>query len=225
MTSKLYAVGLSACLLLGGIGCSQEDVVVRTAAGEQASVARFATFGVILPSPEDLIENEMKPETFEQLAKLSIEEMQRRGYQPVAAEAADLWIVFGPRLTKYGVTRSSDADNIGSGKDESKYTDTMHAEGKLTISFVDAKAKSIIYQRVAETRILVGGPSEEKMKTGMAQIFADVPNAPGGAAAPATPATQTAASEEVAPTPEAAPAAPAAAPATPAPAPAPAPKQ
>ena len=216
MTSKLYAVGLSACLLLGGIGCSQEDVVVRTAAGEQASVARFATFGVILPSPEDLIENEMKPETFQQLAKLSVEEMQRRGYQPVAAETADLWIVFGPRLTKYGVTRSEDS-NVAS----DKYTDTMHAEGKLTISFVDAKAKSIIYQRVAETRLLVGGPSEPKMKQGMAQVFADVPNAPGGAAAPgAAAATQTATSEEVAPTPEATPPAPAAAPAAPAPAPA-----
>jgi len=226
MTSKLYAVGLSACLLLGSIGCSQEDVVVRTAAGEQASVARFATFSVILPSAEDLVDNDMKPETFQQLATLSVEEMQRRGYQPVAAETADLWIVFGPRLTKYGATKVEDS-NQGSGAD--KYNDTMHAEGKLTISFVDAKAKSIIYQRVAETRLLVGGPSETKMKEGMAQVFADVPNAPGGAAAPATPATQTAASEEVAPTPEAtppaaaapAPAAPAPAPAAPAPAPAP----
>ena len=218
MISKLYVVGLSACLLLGGLGCSQEDVVVRTAAGEQTAVARFATFSVILPSAEDLVDNEMKPETFQQLAQLSVEEMQRRGYQPVAAETADLWIVFGPRLTKYGATRVEDS-NQGSGAD--KYNDTMHAEGKLTISFVDAKAKSIIYQRVAETRLLVGGPSEPKMKQGMAQVFADVPNAPGGAAAPgAAAATQTATSEEVAPTPEATPPAPAAAPAAPAPAPA-----
>ena len=58
MTSKLYVVGLSACLLLGSIGCSQEDVVVRTAAGEQASVARFATFSVILPSAEQSMERQ-----------------------------------------------------------------------------------------------------------------------------------------------------------------------
>ena len=227
MTSKLYVVGLSACLLLGSIGCSQEDVVVRTAAGEQASVARYSTFGVVLPSPEDLVENDMKPETFEQLAKLSVEEMQQRGYQPVAPETADLWIVFGPRLTKYGVTKAEDTNQ---GKDAEKYNDTTRAEGKLTISFVDTKTKSIIYQRVAETRLLQGGPSETKMKTGMAQIFADVPKAPGGAAAPAAATTQTATAEEVAPATEATPpAAPAAQPAAPAPAttpaPAPAPKQ
>jgi hypothetical protein len=232
MTSKLYAVGLSACLLLGSIGCSQEDVVVRTAAGEQGAVARYTTFGVVLPSPEDLVENEMDPATFEQLAKLSVEEMQRRGYQPVAPETADLWIVFGPRLTKYGVTRAEDT-NLGS--DADKYNETTHAEGKLTISFVDTKAKSIVYQRVAETRILVGGPSETKMKEGMAQVFADVPNAPGGAVAPAAATTQTATADEVVPAPGATPpaaapaapaaAAPAAAPAAPAPAPAPAPKQ
>ncbi|HKO92137.1 MAG TPA: DUF4136 domain-containing protein [Polyangiaceae bacterium] len=223
MTSKLYAVGLSACLLLGGIGCSQEDVVVRTAAGEQANVARFSTFGIILPTPEELEQNEMKPENAEALAKLALEEMERRGYQPVAPDTADLLIVFGAQVTKYGPTKAEDT-SLGA---DSKYTDTRHAEGKLTISFVDAKAKSIVYQRVAETRLLVGGPSEPKMKEGMAQVFAEVPNAPGGAAT--APATQTATAEEVAPTPETpAPATPEAAPAPApgvAPPPAPAPKQ
>jgi len=189
--SKLHALGLVVCVSVGAIGCHQEDVVVRTASGEQSTVGRYSTFTVVVPNPEDLIENDIKPETLQTIASYAVEELQSRGYTPVAAEQADLFVAFGPRLTVYGVTRAEDVNE--NNKDSSRFDETTHAQGTLTVSFIDAKAKAVVLQRVAETRLLIGGPSEDKMRKGIAQVFEGIPHATAAAApAPAAPAPEAA---------------------------------
>jgi hypothetical protein len=182
MRARSLAVVLS--LLLSGTACHQEEVVVRTAEGQESALGRYASFGILLPDPEELKEEGMKIETLQQIASLAIEQMQQRGYQPRPPQEADLLIVFGPRVQIYGTTRV----NSDTGHSNDKYDRTMHAQGTLTVVFVDPKTRAIVWKRVAETRLLMGGPSEEKMRTGVAQIFEGVPRA-ATAAAPAAAAT------------------------------------
>jgi len=168
-------------LLLSGVACHQEEVVVRTAEGQESAVGRYASFGILLPDPKELEEEGMKIDTLQQIAKLAIEQMQQRGYQPRPPQEADLVIVFGPRVQIYGTTRVT----TDTGYADDKYDRTMHAQGTLTVAFVDPKTRAIVLKRVAETRLLMGGPSQEKMRTGVAKIFEGVPRATV-AAAPAS---------------------------------------
>ena len=158
--------------------------MVRTAEGQESAVGRYTSFGILLPDPQDLADEGMKIETLQQIASMSIDELKQKGYQPKPPQEADLIIVFGPRVNIYGTTRTKS----DTGYEDDKYTRSMHAQGTLTIAFVDAKTKAIILKRVAETRLLQGGPSEEKMRKGIAQVFEPIPNAPLAAAAPAAPA-------------------------------------
>lgn len=207
MRAMSHAVALSLLLLLGAAACHQEEVMVHTAEGQESAVGRYASFSVVLPDPQDLKDEGIKPDTLQQIGKLAVEQMQQRGYQPTPPEQADLLIVFAPRVDIYGTQHTTSS----TGHPDDKYDRTMHAQGTLTVVFVDAKTKAQILRRVAQTRLLQGGPAEGKMRTGVAQIFEGVPHAAGAAAAPAP----------VAAAPGAAPAVPAAAapaaPAAPAP--------
>jgi hypothetical protein len=216
MKLTLHAAALS--LLLSGLGCHQPDVVVRTAAGEQGAVGHYSTFGVLLPDPEELAEEDIDPEAIQRFAVLSVEKLQSLGYKPVKPEEADMLIALGPRVTIYGTTRvHSDV----AGSDHAKFDETKHAQGSLTVSFVDTKSKQIILQRVAETRILQGGPSEAKLQLAVTEVFDGIPQAP-----PAAPEAAPAAAAAAAPAPEEGAAAePAAAAAPPASEAAPAPKR
>jgi hypothetical protein len=185
----LHLVALS--LLLLGLGCTQEEVVVRTAAGEESAVGRYSTFGILLPDPQDLKDEGMKIETLQKIASLSIEELKARGYRPTPPDKADLLIVFGPRVTIYGNTRVESS----TGYYDPKYDQTQHAQGTLTVAFLDAKTHGVLLTRVAETRLLMGGPSDEKMRKGVAQLFEPIPRA----ALAATPATSSSAKAAVAP--------------------------
>jgi hypothetical protein len=212
MRAMSHAVALS-LLLLSAAACHQEDVMVHTAEGQESAVGRYASFSVVLPDPKDLENEGMTGEALQQIAKLSVEQMQQRGYQPAAPEQADLLIVFGPRVDVYGTTHT----NSSTGHPDDKYDQTMHAQGTLTVVFVDAKTKEQILRRVAQTRLLQGGPAEEKMRTGVAQIFEGVPRASAPAAATAAPTAPAAAAppgDPAAPA-AAAPTAPLAAPAPP----------
>jgi hypothetical protein len=200
MKLMLHAAALS--LLLGGLACHQPDVIVRDASGEQGAVSRFSTFGILLPDPKDVADAGLAPDALHRLAALSVKELEGRGYKPVPPEQADMFITFGPRVTEYTAER---VDMDPSGRENQKFDQSQHASGMLTVSFIDAKSRQIVFQRIAETRLLQGGPSEEKMQLAATQLFADLP--PPARAAASAPAVATAS-----PTPAPAPAAAAEAP-------------
>jgi hypothetical protein len=195
MKLMLHAAALS--LLLGGLACHQPDVVVRDASGEQSAVSRFSTFGIVLPDPKDVADAGLRPEDLHHLATLSVKELEARGYKPVASEHADMLITFGPSVYEYTTQR---VDMDPSGRENQKFDQTQHASGTLTVSFIDAKAKQIVFQRIAETRLLQGAASEEKMHLAVNQLFADLPP-------PAQPASSAPAVATPAPAPAPAPAA------------------
>jgi hypothetical protein len=200
MKLMFHAAALS--LLLGGLACHQPDVVVRDASGEQNAVSRFSTFGIVLPDPKDVADAGLPPEALPRMAILSVKELEGRGYKPVPPEHADMLITFGPQINEY-TTQRVDMDK--SGRENEKFDQSQHASGMLTVSFLDAKTKQIVFQRVAETRLLQGGPSEEKMQSAVTKLFADIPP-------PAQLASSASAVATPAPAPAQAPAAAAAAP-------------
>jgi hypothetical protein len=180
MKLTLHAAALS--LSLFGLACHQPDVVVRTAAGEQAAVGRYSTFGILMPDPQELADEDIDSEAIKRFAILSVEKMKSLGYKPVKPEEADMVIALGPSMTTYGTPRvHSDV----SGNSQAKFDETQRAEGTLTVSFVDAKSKQIVLQRVAETRVLQTGPSEEKLNLAVTQVFDGIPQAPAQSASAA----------------------------------------
>jgi hypothetical protein len=156
-----------------GCGSDGAYVHVQTANGEQASVSRFRTFGVVLPDPEELSENFMKPETFQKLAQLSIDEMKARGYAPVDAQQAELLIGFSPGLTLAHAVRVYNQDKTGR-PDSDPLTQQATGEGRLTVSFVDTRARQIVLTRVAQTRVNTQ-LGEGQMRELISSIFAGTP--------------------------------------------------
>ena len=98
MKLMLHAAALS--LLLGGLACHQPDVIVRDASGEQSAVSRFSTFGILLPDPKDIADAGLPPDGLHRLATMSVKELEGRGYKPVPPEQADMFITFGPQVTR-----------------------------------------------------------------------------------------------------------------------------
>ena len=141
-----------------------------TAEGQPAAVSRYKTFGVVIPSAEDLKENQMNPETMQKIAALSVERMKSLGYQPVNAEQADMLIGMSPEARLYGplkvVNESSKTDNT--------LDEHFDAEGTLNVSFVDMRAKQVVLKRVAKTRVNVR-LGDEQMKEIVAQVFEGLP--------------------------------------------------
>jgi hypothetical protein len=152
--------------------CNTEEIQVFTAEGAQGNVARFKTFGVLLPQDDELVDANIKPATFHRLADLSIDRMNGLGYQPIAVTEADLLLVFRPSLTLTKNLRTY----TPSGRESDATTHTALADGTLTVTFVDVKGKAVLLKRVARARVDLG-VNEEQMNQVVAGIFEDVPRA------------------------------------------------
>jgi len=178
MKLMLHAAALS---LLLGLACHQPDVVVRDASGEQAAVSRYSTFSFVLPDPKDLQEAGIDPQVLQRFAVLSVEELKGRGYHPVGAEHAEVLVAVSPFINEYNTTR---VDMDPSGRENSKFDSSTRESGKLTVSFVDAKSKQVVFQRVAEARLLQPGPSDERLHEAVTQLYAGIPAPTHPVAAP-----------------------------------------
>jgi hypothetical protein len=165
------AACLAAGLLTFGTGCG-ESVAAYTVVGQPASVSHYKTFGIVIPDPQDLTENQMNPQTMQKLAALSVERMQALGYQPVAAKEADLLIGMSPEARLYGplkvVNPSSQPDNT--------LDERFDAEGTLNVNFVDMRANQVVLKRVAKTRVNVR-LGDEQMREIIAGVFEGLPRA------------------------------------------------
>lgn len=170
MTRALSAASLLAVVLLHGFGCSTKEVYVRTASGAEASVGHFETFGVLLPDPRDLKEHDIEPELLTKLGNLAVEEMKGRGYQAIAAENAQLIVALSPGVREFdGFYRIAPTS-----KPDVAELDSGMKEGRLTVSFVDVKAKQVVLQRVAQARVSLGIP-DARLRDAMNEIFNGVP--------------------------------------------------
>jgi uncharacterized protein DUF4136 len=168
---RALRAGFLAILLLPSIGCSTDEVFVRTASGQQANIGHFETFGVLLPDHEDLIDNQIKPETMQRLGDLAVEQMKGLGYRPIAAQEAQLIVALSPGVREssgfYSMTSSSS-------KSDEKVIDSTIKEGVLTVSFVDVKAKTVVLQRVAQARVYPDVP-DEILRNAIAAVFKGTP--------------------------------------------------
>lgn len=165
------AVCFSALLIGSAAGCGGSSVQAFTASGEQASVSHYKTFGVVIPDNEELKENQMKPETLQRLAVLSVERMQALGYQVADPNTADMLIGLSPEARMYGPLKVVNDRSPG---DDPTLSEHFDAEGTLTVSFVDMKAKSVVLRRVAKARVNVR-PGEEQMQEIVTAVFEGVP--------------------------------------------------
>jgi len=160
---------LMAALVSVGAGCGS-SIAAYTTEGQPAAVSHYKTFGVVIPSAEDLKEEQMHPETMEKIAALSVERMKSLGYLPVKAEEADMLIGFSPEARMYGplkvVNESSKADNT--------LDEHFDAEGTLNVSFVDMHSKQVVLKRVAKTRVNVR-LGDEQMQEIVAKVFDGLP--------------------------------------------------
>jgi hypothetical protein len=163
------AICLSA-LFFAGCG---ESVQAFTVMGQPAAVTKYKTFGVVIPDPEDLKENQMRPETMQHLAQLSVQRMQSLGYQPVAPKEADLLIGLSPEATLYGPLKVVNETN-GTNQHLDEHFD---AEGTLNVSFVDMHANQLVFKRVAKARVN-SRLGEEQMQEIVASVFEGMPRAP-----------------------------------------------
>jgi hypothetical protein len=135
-------------------------------------VSQYKTFGVVLPTAEDLEANQMHPENMQRLADLTVQRMQELGYQPVAAENADLLIGLSPTAELYGTLKVvNDTSRVDQTLDEQ-----FDGEGTLNVNFIDRKAKQVVLERVAKTR-LNARLGEEQMREIVAKVIKDVPRA------------------------------------------------
>jgi hypothetical protein len=156
---------------LFSVGCGSA-VTAYTTSGQPAAISKYKSFGVVVPDPEELKENHMKPETLHRLAELSVERMQGLGYRPVAADDADLLIGLSPEALLYGPLR---VVNGGSGHN-SALDQKFDAQGTLTVNFVDMSAKQIVLTRVAKTRVSMQ-LGEEQMREIVSNVFDAMPRA------------------------------------------------
>ena len=165
------AACLAAALLALGTGCG-ESVAAYTVAGQPAAVSHYKTFGVVIPDPEDLKENQMHPETMQKLAALSVERMKALGYQPVSAKEADLLIGLSPEARLYGPLKVVNE----SSKEDNTLDERFEAEGTLNVSFVDMRANQVVLKRVAKTRVNVR-LGDEQMQEIVTNVFDGLPRA------------------------------------------------
>jgi hypothetical protein len=165
------AAGFSALLLGSAVGCSGSSVQAFTASGQQATVSQYKTFGVVIPDEEELKEDQMKPETLQRLAVLSVEHMQALGYQVADPNTADMLIGLSPEARLYGPLKVVNDRSPG---DDSTLNEHFDAEGTLTVSFVDMHAKQVVLRRVAKARLNVR-PGEEQMREIVSAAFEGVP--------------------------------------------------
>lgn len=165
------AACLAAGLLTIGAGCG-ESVTAYTVTGQPAAVSHYKTFGVVIPAPEDLKENQMNPETMQKLAAMSVERMKALGYQPVSAQEADLLIGLSPEARLYGplkvVNPSSQADHT--------LDEHFEGEGTLNVNFVDMRANQVVLTRVAKSRVNVR-LGDEQMQEIVSHVFDGLPRA------------------------------------------------
>jgi hypothetical protein len=165
------AACLAAALCTTGMGCS-ESVAAFTVAGQPAAVSHYKTFGIVIPTPEDLKENQMHPETMQKLAALSVERMKALGYQPVSATEADLLIGMSPEARLYGPLKVVNE----SSKEDNTLDEHFEAEGTLNVNFVDMRANQVVLKRVAKTRVNVR-LGDEQMQEIVANVFDGLPRA------------------------------------------------
>lgn len=173
--SMMQRAGSVACLMAAlvglGAGCG-ESVAAYTVQGQPASVSHYKTFGVVIPDPEELKENQMHPETMQKLAAMSVERMKSLGYEPVDAKQADLLIGLSPEARLYGPLKVVNQ----SSKEDSTLDEHFDAEGTLNVSFVDMKANQVVLKRVAKTRVNVR-LGDEQMQEIVSQVFDGLPHA------------------------------------------------
>jgi hypothetical protein len=153
-----------------GVGCGSA-VTAYTTSGQPSAISKYKTFGVVIPDPDELKENHMKPETLHRLAELSVERMQGLGYRPVAADGADLLIGLSPEASLYGALRVVNGEPS---RPNSALDQKFDAEGTLTVNFVDMSAKQIVLTRVAKTRVSMQ-LGEEQMREVVASVFDGMP--------------------------------------------------
>jgi len=168
----------AAALITIGTGCG-ESVAAYTVVGQPATVSHYKTFGIVIPDPEELKENQMHPETMQKLAAMSVERMQALGYKPVSAKEADLLIGLSPEARLYGplkvVNESSQADHT--------LDEHFDAEGTLNVNFVDMRANTVVLKRVAKTRVNVR-LGDDQMREIVANVFEGLPRAEDQETAP-----------------------------------------
>ncbi|HEU4581765.1 MAG TPA: hypothetical protein VFS67_26095 [Polyangiaceae bacterium] len=156
---------------MAGLGCGS-GVAAYTTSGQPAAITKYKTFNVVVPDPDELKENHMKPETLHRLAELSAERMQGLGYQPAALAGADLVIGLSPEATLYGPLRVINAESGHNSALDQKFD----AEGTLTVNFVDMGAKQIVLTRVAKARVSMQ-LGEEQMREIVSNVFDGMPRA------------------------------------------------
>jgi hypothetical protein len=147
-------------------------VTSYTVMGQPAAVTKYKTFGVVIPDPGELEENQMLPETMQHIAALSVQRMQSLGYQPVAAKDADMLIGLSPEARLYGPLKVVNETN-GTNQTLDEHFD---AEGTLNVSFVDMRANQIVFKRVAKARVNTR-LGEEQMQEVVASVFEGMPRA------------------------------------------------
>jgi hypothetical protein len=185
MTRSSSVLGLVVGLLVCVAGC-EPRIAAQTAAGEESLIAHYATFGLLLPDPDELRQSKIKPETLQRLARLSTDDLLDRGYRPTASDRADVFVAIRPGVKSFRELHAhaplGGADNLPAGRG--------YDEGILTVSFIDARLKRSVLERKAEIR-LGDGVSEEQLEEVVARLFESIPRAvptPEGAAATSAPA-------------------------------------
>lgn len=158
--------------MVASVGCGSATAAYTTS-GQPSTISKYKTFGVVVPDPDELKENHMQPETLHRLAQLCVERMQGLGYQPVAAESADLLIGLSPEAKLYGPLRVVNGEPSRS---NSALDQKFDAEGTLTVNFVDMGAKQIVLTRVAKTRVSMQ-LGEDQMREIVANVFDGMPRA------------------------------------------------
>jgi hypothetical protein len=165
------AIGLGVLPVLAATGCGQ-SLAAYTVAGHPSVVSQYKTFGVLTPDPAELEENQMRPENMRRLADLMVERMRGLGYQPVALGEADLLIGLSPEARLYGPLVVDDE----SAKVDQTLDESFDAEGTLNVNFVDRKAKHLVLERVAKTRVN-SRLGDEQMREIIAEVTKGLPRA------------------------------------------------
>ena len=170
--SVALGIGGSVALSVALAGCGS-GTAAYTTTGEPSTISKYKTFGVVVPDPEELKENHMKPETLHRLAQLCVERMQGLGYEPVAADSANLLIGLSPEATLYGPLRVVNGEPS---RPDHALDQKFDAEGTLTVNFVDMGIKQIVLTRVAKTRVSMQ-LGEEQMNEIVTRVFDGMPRA------------------------------------------------
>jgi hypothetical protein len=189
MMRSLRALGLSAGLLVC-LGSCEQRMGAQTAAGEPSLIAHYASFGLLLPDPDELRQSNIKPGTLQRLARLSTDALLDLGYRPTSPRQADLIVAIRPGVKSFRALHAeappASADN--------QLAQRSYDEGILTVSFIDARLKHAVLERAAEIS-LGAGVTEEQMEAVVTRLFEGIPRAaptPDAATSKPEPAAKTA---------------------------------